>query len=116
MSTRLGLLPTSLEGPPVTRFLISRDLQPSFSAGKVVAEVPIDEAAARDVLLLEGDREVVRGLEAVLTEAGLRLTAVADIEVARDQITHRFFAVVMFDLDIPRPLGGLDLLAFVKQA
>lgn len=81
-----------------------------------MAEVPIDEAAARDVLLLEGDREVVRGLEAVLTEAGLRLTAVADIEVARDQITNRFFAVVMFDLDIPRPLAGLELLAFVKQA
>jgi DNA-binding NtrC family response regulator len=80
-----------------------------------VAEAPIDEAAARDVLLLEGDREIVRGLEEVLTAAGLHLTAVADAAVARDQITHRFFAVALLDLDTPSLLGGLELLAFVKQ-
>ena len=76
----------------------------------------MDEAAAHDVLLLEGDREVARGLEQVLTAAGLRVTALDDAERARDQITHRFFAAALLDLDTPERLGGLQLLEFVKRA
>jgi DNA-binding NtrC family response regulator len=74
-----------------------------------------DLAAAEDILIMDGDQTVLRGLERVLREAGLAVTALRDPERARDQLTHRFFPVVLVDLDTPRPLGAIELLRFTQQ-
>ena len=58
---------------------------------------------------------MLQGLERVLREIGLSVTAISDPDRARDQLAHRFFSVLLVDLDTPRPLGGLDLLRFAQQ-
>jgi DNA-binding NtrC family response regulator len=74
-----------------------------------------EQAAEEDILIMDGNETVLHGLERVLRDAGLSVTAIPDPDRARDQLAHRFFAVVLVDLDTPRPLGGLDLLRFTKQ-
>jgi DNA-binding NtrC family response regulator len=78
-------------------------------------QVQSTEQAVEDILIMDGNETVLHGLERVLRETGLSVTALADPERARDQLVHRFFAVVLVDLDTPRPLGGLELLRFTKQ-
>ena len=79
-----------------------------------MAEGPSDEAAARDILIVDGNADVLRRLEQLFLEAGFHVTAVADGERARDQLTNRFFPIVLLDLDTPRPLGGIELLQFAQ--
>jgi DNA-binding NtrC family response regulator len=74
-----------------------------------------EPAAAEDILILDGNATVLHGLERVLRESGFTVTALGDPERARDQLAHRFFPVVLIDLDTPRPLGGLELLRFTQQ-
>jgi DNA-binding NtrC family response regulator len=79
------------------------------------AEAQKTEIAVEDILIMDGNETVLHGLERVLRETGLGVTALTDPERARDQLAHRFYAVVLVDLDTPRPLGGLDLLRFTQQ-
>ena len=74
-----------------------------------------DESAARDILIVDGNADVLRRLEQLFVEAGFHVTAVADSDRARDQLTNRYFPIVILDLDTPRALGGIDLLLFAKQ-
>ena len=64
------------------------------------------EAAVEDILIMDGNEAVLHGLERLMRETGLSVTALTDPERARDQLAHRFYAVVLVDLDTPRPLGG----------
>jgi DNA-binding NtrC family response regulator len=81
-----------------------------------LAESASDEAAARDILIADGNAEVLRRLEQVFVEDGFHVTAISDADRARDQLTNRFFPIVLIELDIQRPLGGLDLLQVAKQS
>ena len=74
-----------------------------------------EPVAVEDILIMDGNQTVLAGLERVLREAGLNVTATRDPERARDQLIHRFYAVVVIDLDTPGPLGGLELLRFCQQ-
>lgn len=71
--------------------------------------------AGQEVLIVDSDERVRRGLERLLTEAGLSVTVVADDVRARDQLANRFFAVALFDLDTPAVDGGLEMVRFAKD-
>jgi DNA-binding NtrC family response regulator len=83
--------------------------------GEIVATPPPPEDLARDVLLVDGDPAVRAGLSAMLHEAGLQVTAVADLDRARDQLANRFFAVLLVDLDGPGQQAGLTLVGFARE-
>jgi DNA-binding NtrC family response regulator len=74
-----------------------------------------EQAAVEDILIMDGNQTVLAGLERVLRDAGLNVTATSDPERTRDQIIHRFYAVLLVDLDTPGPLDGLELLRFTRQ-
>lgn len=81
----------------------------------ISGDVSSDDATAQEILLVDRDPNILRGLETLFRAAGLTVTAVSDPEKARDQIANRFLAVALVDLDTPTPLAGLDLLKVAKE-
>jgi DNA-binding NtrC family response regulator len=71
--------------------------------------------AGREILLLDADETVRKGVERLFKEAGLGVTVLSDIERAKDQIANRFFPVVLVDLDTPRQDSGIELINFVRE-
>jgi DNA-binding NtrC family response regulator len=80
-----------------------------------VGESAGHEAASQEILVVDGDPGVLRGLERLFRDVGFAVTPVTDPERARDQITNRFFGVALIDLDTPTPLAGIELLRFAKE-
>jgi DNA-binding NtrC family response regulator len=67
------------------------------------------------VLVVDSDRSVLKGLERLLTSAGLTVTTLTDAARARDQVEKRFIPVVLCDLDTPEPGAGVDLVRFARE-
>jgi DNA-binding NtrC family response regulator len=67
------------------------------------------------VLIVDSDRSVLKGLERLLTSAGLTVTTLTDATRARDQVEKRFIPVVLADLDTPEPGAGVDLVRFARD-
>jgi len=67
------------------------------------------------VLVLDAEVDVLRGVEKVLLEAGLTVTALTSPERARDQVSNRFFSVVLCDLETPSLDGAIDFIRFVRD-
>lgn len=72
-------------------------------------------ASGEEVLIVDGDRNILKGLERLFVEAGMTVTALTDPTRARDQVEKRFIPVVLCDLDTPEPGAGIDLLKFVHE-
>jgi DNA-binding NtrC family response regulator len=70
---------------------------------------------ALDILVVETDPAVRAGLAALLRDAGLEVTAVAEHERAQDQLANRFFAVMLVELDGPEPKAGIELVKFSRE-
>ena len=64
---------------------------------------------------MDSDRSVLKGLERLLTSAGLTVTTLTDAARARDQVEKRFIPVVLADLDTPEPGAGVDLVKFARE-
>ncbi len=77
--------------------------------------VQVGQAAGEEVLLVDGDILALRATTALLEGAGLTVTAVSDAGRARDQLTNRFFAVAVIDLDTPSAGDGVELVKFVRK-
>jgi DNA-binding NtrC family response regulator len=71
--------------------------------------------AGQEILVLDADETVRKGVERLLREAGLGVTILSDIERAKDQIANRFFPVVLADLDTPKTDSGIELIKFVRE-
>lgn len=69
----------------------------------------------QEVLVVDGDRNVLKGLERLLTGAGLMVTSLTDPARARDQVEKRFIPVMLCDLDTPEPGAGVDLVRFARE-
>jgi DNA-binding NtrC family response regulator len=67
------------------------------------------------VLVVDSDRSVLKGLERLLTSAGLTVTTLTDATRARDQVEKRYIPVVLADLDTPEPGAGIDLVKFARE-
>jgi DNA-binding NtrC family response regulator len=72
-------------------------------------------AAGQEVLVVDADDQVVKGLDRLLTRVGLIVTGTHDPIRARDQILNKFFAVALVDADTPTPGGGIELLQFSRD-
>jgi DNA-binding NtrC family response regulator len=68
-----------------------------------------------EILVLDADETVRKGVERLFKEAGLGVTVIADIERAKDQIANRFFPVVLTDLDTPNQDSAIELINFVHE-
>ena len=71
--------------------------------------------AGQEILVLDADETVRKGVERLLREAGLGVTVLGDIDRAKDQIANRFFPVVLADLDTPRQDAGIELIKFAQE-
>lgn len=71
--------------------------------------------SGQEILIVDSDRSVLKGLERLLTGAGLTVTTLTDTARARDQVEKRFIPVVLCDLDTPEPGAGVDLVKFARE-
>src|SRR6185436_7777567 len=69
----------------------------------------------QEVLIVDSDRSVLKGLERLLTGAGLTVTTLTDAARARDQVEKRFIPVVLVDVDTPEPGAAVDLVRFARE-
>ncbi len=72
-------------------------------------------AAGQEVLVVEKDDKVARGMQSLLGRLGLVVTVTADPVRARDLLVNKLFAVALFDVDTPSPGAGLELLKFARD-
>jgi DNA-binding NtrC family response regulator len=72
-------------------------------------------AAGQEVLVVDADDQVVKGLDRLLTRVGMIVTGTHDPVRARDQLLNKFFAVALVDADTPTPGGGIELLQFARD-
>lgn len=72
-------------------------------------------AAGQEILVVDADDKVIKGLDRLLTRVGLIVTGTSDPLRARDQLLNKFFAVALVDIDTPTPGGGLELLQFARE-
>ncbi len=80
-----------------------------------MCKVPNEPAAGQEVLVVDADDQVVKGLDRLLTKVGLMVTGTHDTVRARDQLLNKFFAVALVDADTPTPGGGIELLQFARD-
>jgi DNA-binding NtrC family response regulator len=69
----------------------------------------------QEVLIVDGDDKVQRGLARLLGERGLLPTVVASDVRARELLREKHFSAALIDLDTPGPDGGLELLAWLRE-
>lgn len=74
-----------------------------------------EAGGGQEVLVLDADETVRKGVERLFREAGLSVTVLSDIERAKDQIANRFFPVVLADLDTPKQDSAIELIKFVRE-
>ena len=72
------------------------------------------EGDGQEVLVVDSDERVQRGMTQMLAENGLHPTVVSDVARARELAQEKYFAVALIDLDTPQPNGGLDLVRWVR--
>lgn len=75
----------------------------------------MSQGDGQEVLVVDGDDKVQRGLAQMLTEHGLVPTVVSDAVRARELAREKYFAVALIDLDTPQTNGGLELVRWFKQ-
>jgi DNA-binding NtrC family response regulator len=76
---------------------------------------PPSSAAGQEVLVVDADEQVVKGLDRLLTRVGLVVTGTPDPVRARDQLLNKFYAVALVDADTPTPGAGIELLQFARD-
>ncbi|MEZ4367770.1 MAG: response regulator [Kofleriaceae bacterium] len=72
------------------------------------------ELVGVEVLVVDQDPAVQRGIVPLLAEASLHVTCVADPEAAITRCEDQFFSVVLVDLDTPAPGAGLATVRAIK--
>ena len=73
------------------------------------------EADGQEVLVVDTDERVQRGMTQMLTENGLVPTVVSDPARARELARDKYFAVALLDIDTPEPNGGIELVRWFKE-
>jgi DNA-binding NtrC family response regulator len=75
----------------------------------------LELAAGSEILVVDADPKVRAGIEQLLREVGMQVTALADDARAGKLVGERFYAVVVVDLDTPSPGDGIALVPVVKE-
>jgi DNA-binding NtrC family response regulator len=71
-------------------------------------------ADGQEVLVVDGDEKVQKGLGQLLSAQGLVPTVLADPHRARELVREKYFAAALIDLDTPTPNAGLELVRHMK--
>ncbi len=74
------------------------------------------ELVGAEVLVIDQDDNVQKGMTQLLGAASLHVTGVKDPEAALAAVDRQFFSVVLVDLDTPAPGAGLETVRQVKAA
>ena len=69
----------------------------------------------QEILIIDGDPKVQRGMEQLFRTAGLQPTIITDPWRAIEMAGEKFFSVAVVDLDTPEPEGGLKTLAALRE-
>lgn len=72
-------------------------------------------ADGQEVLVIDADEKVQRGLGQLLSAQNLVPTVLADPQRARELVSHKYFAAILVDLDTPSQNGGLELVRWLKE-
>jgi DNA-binding response OmpR family regulator len=73
------------------------------------------ELVGIEVLVIDQDERVQRGITQLLSQAGLHVTCATDPEAGLALVERRFFSVVLADLDTPTPGAGLATIHTIKD-
>src|SRR5262245_23019907 len=92
---------------------IDRCARNGLTLGAIVSNQPV--AAGQEVLVVDADDQVIKGLDRLLTRVGLIVTGTHDPVRARDQLLNKFVAVALVHADTPTPGGGIELLQFARD-
>jgi DNA-binding NtrC family response regulator len=76
---------------------------------------PARELQGAEVLVVDADVTVQKGMERLLESTGLAVTAVGSDERALELVATKFFGVVLVDLDLYVPNNGLALVKAVRE-
>jgi len=91
------------------------DVEKGYFRDSIMPEGPDSAAAGQEVLVVDADEQVIKGLDRLLTRVGLVVTGTTDPVRARDQLLNKFYAVALVDADTPTPGGGIELLQFARD-
>jgi DNA-binding response OmpR family regulator len=72
-------------------------------------------AEGQEVLVVDADPKVQRGLDQLLRAAGLLPTTVSDAARALDLSSEKYFAVALVDADTPGPEAGLEMVPLIHM-
>src|SRR5688572_5829381 len=73
------------------------------------------ELVGIEVLVVDQDDKVQKGVTQLLSAAGLHVTAVGDPESALAQVDKQFFSVMLIDIDTPAPGAGIETIREIKR-
>jgi DNA-binding response OmpR family regulator len=74
------------------------------------------ELVGAEVLVVDGDEAVQKGMGQLLGAASLHVSAVKDPEAALAAIERQFFSVILVDIDTPTPSAGIETVRAIKTA
>jgi DNA-binding NtrC family response regulator len=72
-------------------------------------------AEGQEVLIVDGDDKVQRGLAQLLQSNGLVPTVIAEPSRAQRLLHEKFFSLALVDLDTPSTNAGLDLVRWIRR-
>ena len=73
------------------------------------------ELVGAEVLVVDQDSRVQKGMTSLLSAASLHVTSVESPEKAYDTLARKFFSVCIVDLDTPTPGAGLETTQEIKS-
>ena len=86
--------------------------RPSTNPSHVTSSVR--DLVGAEILVIDKDERVQRGMTQVLSAAKLHVTCASDPQHGCELLQRNFYSVVVIDLDTPGPSGGLDTVGRVK--
>ena len=77
---------------------------------------PTRDLVGAQVLVIDADPRIHRGISELLTAASLHVTCVADPDAGVAELARHFYSVVLVDLDTPSPGAGVEVIRSVHAA
>jgi DNA-binding response OmpR family regulator len=75
----------------------------------------VRELVGAEILVIDRDEAVTKGVTQLLSAASLHVTAVSDVAAGLDQLDKRFFSVIVVDIDTPEPNAGLETIRALRE-
>ncbi len=87
---------------------------PNAEPPSELSKASVRELIGAEVLLIDRDTRVQKGLMELLRAAELHVTCVSDPAEAWGLLDRHFFSVAVIDVDTPSPGGGIEAISTIK--